>query len=315
MFFFFRYYKEITESIIGSKEKSSGHQSNNEDIKLRNEAISSLTHSTGIHQLLPRFIAFFHEGIKCNVTNFNSQNSDRPSSIAYYRILGNLLKMVEALNLNVNISLEDYIHEILPGLFTCCLSNKVVIKHYNKQFHAREFSAKLISSICKCYSSSSNMLEVRITSQCEKVIRSPNSSIHSLYGSIYLLIKLGEDTMEHFIHLVKLVFEKTKQEFKNNENFNNNNSISNNNNPNISAEIVTAKEMDRLVFSGCASSSEGLYKTNENIMLPILVKIYQKGRLERCGKSVEEFEEFFGERFGSFVYNFIFGGSDRMEVN
>merc|ERR1711972_83831 len=122
-------------------------------------------------------------------------------------------------------------------------------------------------------------------------------------------------TMEHFIHLVRSVFEKTKQELKNNENLNNNNSISNNNNPNISAEIVTAKEMDRLVFSGCASSNESLYKTNENIMLPILIKIYQKGRLERCGKSEEEFEEFFGERFGSFVYNFIFGGSDRMEVN
>merc|ERR1712048_484425 len=140
-------------------------------------------------------------------------------------------------------------------------------------FNARRFSAELISSICKCYSSSSNMLEVKITRQCERVIRSPNSSIHSLFGSIMLLIDLGEDTMEHYIHLVKLVFEKTKKEFKSNDNFSNSNNIQNS-----SAETLTAKEIDRLVFSGCASSNENSQtQINENMMLPILVKIYKKG--------------------------------------
>lgn len=300
------FYKEITESIIGVKEKSVQHGA--EDKKVRDEALASLRYATGIHQLLPRFIAFFHEGIKCNVANF-SATSDRSTAITYYTVTGFLLKMMDNLNQNVNISLEDYIHEILPGLFTCCLSNKLASPHYKNQFRSRDLSATIISSIVNCYSSSANGLEVRVACQSEIAIRNSSSNIHSLFGSVMVLIKLGEKTMEHYIHLLKTVFEKTRKQLVN-QNHANQPINQNNNQQNMSPETMTAKEMDKLLFSGFASSdsvSVGDDQLLENLLLPILAKINHTGRLARCGNSSEDFDDFFGETFGAFLYKVLNG--------
>jgi len=303
------FYKEITESIIGVKEKSAQHGT--EDKKVRDEALASLRYATGIHQLLPRFIAFFHEGIKCNVASFNS-SLDRSTTIGYYTVTGFLLKMMDNLNQNVNISLEDYIHEILPGLFTCCLSNKLASPHYKNQYRSRDLSANIISSIVKCYSSSANGLEVRVACQSEIAIKNSSSNIHSLFGSVMVLIKLGEKTMEHYIHLLKTVFEKTRKQLLNQSHINQSMN-QNNNQQNMSAETTTAKEMDRLFFSGLASRDSVVVddaQLRENLLLPILVKINHTGRLARCGNDSEDFDDFFGEKFGAFLYKVLNGSGN-----
>jgi len=300
------FYKEITESIIGVKEKSAQHGT--EDKKVRDEALASLRYATGIHQLLPRFIAFFHEGIKCNVASFNS-TLDRSTTIGYYTVTGFLLKMMDNLNQNANISLEDYIHEILPGLFTCCLSNKLASPHYKNQYRSRDLSATIISSIVKCYSSSANGLEVRVACQSEIAIKNSSSNIHSLFGSVMVLIKLGEKTMEHYIHLLKTVFEKTRKQLLN-QSHSDQLLNQNNNQQNMSAETTTAKEMDKLFFSGLASRDSVVVddaQLRENLLLPILERINHTGRLARCGNSSEDFDDFFGEKFGAFLYKVLNG--------
>jgi transcription initiation factor TFIID subunit 6 len=300
------FYKEITESIIGVKDKSAQHGT--EDKKVRDEALASLRYATGIHQLLPRFIAFFHEGIKCNVASFSS-TLDRSTAIGYYTVIMVLLKMMDNLNQNANISLEDYIHEILPGLFSCCLSNKLASPHYKNQYRPRDLSATIISSIVKCYSSSANGLEVRVACQSEIAIKNSGSNIHSLFGSVMVLIKLGEKTMEHYIHLLKTVFEKTRKQLLNQSHFDQ--SLNQNNNQqNMSAETTTAKEMDKLFFSGLASRDSVVVddaQLRENVLLPILEKINHTGRLARCGNSSEDFDDFFGEKFGAFLYKVLNG--------
>jgi len=78
----------------------------------------------------------------------------------------------------------------------------------------------------------------------------------------------------------------------------------------MSAETTTAKEMDKLFFSGLASRDSVVVddaQLRENLLLPILERINHTGRLARCGNSSEDFDDFFGEKFGAFLYKVLNG--------
>lgn len=59
------YYKEITESLIGLNMPDRTIVE-----EKRKEALNSLKSDTGLHQILPRLISFFHEGVRSNILNY-----------------------------------------------------------------------------------------------------------------------------------------------------------------------------------------------------------------------------------------------------
>merc|ERR1712050_829969 len=149
----------------------------------------------------------------------------------------------------------------------------------------RKLASELLASICNCYQSTQNNLIRRVSNQCERKISNDSSSIHSLYGSVMVLLGLGHETMEHFIHLLKIVYRKAQTQIE---------SENNQMGSLIKSETVTARELDKSVFLGCAGG-EGNQFLEDNQLIPILVKIQEKGRLARCGNDEDGFEQFFGE--------------------
>ena len=92
------YFREITEACVASDENR------------RTEALNSITHDNGLHQMLPRLCTFVCEGVKVNVTQNN------------LALLIYLMRMVKSLMDNPTLYLEKYVSlAVFLSLLAACI--------------------------------------------------------------------------------------------------------------------------------------------------------------------------------------------------
>lgn len=179
------YYKEIADACVGAGSESKWQ-----------EALSSLSTDPGIYQLLPQFTSFINEGIKVNISQRKLP------------VLKHLVKMVGALLENSSLSLEKYLHELVPSLVSCLVNKQLCMRPESEDhWTLRDSAGKILAKICKKYSNSVNNIQPRVTRVLSQTIKSSNDqglAVH--YGAMCGLIELGQDTM------TSLVIPRLRQE-------------------------------------------------------------------------------------------------------
>ena len=170
------YYKEITDAcMVGIESKWQ-------------EALSSLSTDPGLYQLLPQFTSFINEGIKINMAHRK------------LLILKHLVRMVGALLENSSLSLEKFLHELIPSLVSCLISKQVCMRPESEdQWTLRENAGKVLAKICKKYSNSVNNIQPRITRILSEALRSNNNGLAVHFGAICGLVELGQDVITSLV--------------------------------------------------------------------------------------------------------------------
>lgn len=182
------YYKEITEACVGSIELN------------RCQALNSLSHDPGLHQMLPRLCTFISEGVKVNVVHNN------------LALLIYLMRMVKALLENQTLYLEKYLHELCPTVITCIVSKQICNRPEQDNHYAlRDFASKLLANICKTYNTSTNCLQTRITRLLCKALDNPSLPLSSVYGCISALCELGPEVQQALlVRRIKMIQDRLK---------------------------------------------------------------------------------------------------------
>lgn len=164
------YYKEITEACVGSDETR------------RSEALQSLASDPGLHQMMPRFSSFISEGVKVNVVQNN------------LALLIYLMRMVKSLMDNSNLYLEKYLHEIIPAVSTCVVSKQLCMRpDVDNHWALRDFAARLMSQMCKHFSTSTNGIQTRVTKMFSSSLNNEKAPLASQYGALAGLAELGHE--------------------------------------------------------------------------------------------------------------------------
>jgi transcription initiation factor TFIID subunit 6 len=177
------YYKEITDACVGLTSESRCQ-----------EALSSLTADPGLYQLLPQFTSFITEGVRVNVTQRK------------LAVLKHLMKMAQALLENSALTLEKFLHELIPAVFTCLLNKQICLRPESEDhWSLRELAAKILAKICKKYSNSINNIQSRITRTLSNALKSNTQGLSVHFGALAGLTELGQEVT------VSLVIPKLKQ--------------------------------------------------------------------------------------------------------
>ncbi|CAG5123145.1 unnamed protein product [Candidula unifasciata] len=167
------YYKEITESCVGPDEQK------------RSEALQSLQQDPGLHQMLPRFVAFAAEGVNINVVQNN------------LALLIYLMRMVKSLLDNPTLYLDKYLHNLLPAVMTCVVSKQLCLRpDMDNHWALRDFAARLVAQICRNYSNNTNNIQARVTKKFSKAIQSEKVSLATQYGALAGLGELGPEVIK-----------------------------------------------------------------------------------------------------------------------
>lgn len=167
------YYKELTDACVGLSDSK------------RQEGLMSLSTDPSVYQLLPQLITFMTEGIKVNIGQ-----RKLPS-------LRNLLKMVKALLDNTSISIERYLHDLIPSVSTCLLNRHLCTRPESEDhWSLRELSAKILSLICKKYSNSVNNIQTRLTRILSQTLQGLTlQELASHYGAVACFGELGQEAI------------------------------------------------------------------------------------------------------------------------
>ncbi|ELU17490.1 hypothetical protein CAPTEDRAFT_183030 [Capitella teleta] len=170
------YYKEITESCVGSDENR------------RSEALQSLATDPGLHQMLPRFSTFIAEGVKVNVVQNN------------LALLIYLMRMVKSLLDNPTLYLEKYLHELVPAIATCIISKQLCLRpEVDNHWALRDFASRQMAQVCKQFSSSTNSMQSRVTKIFTTSLQDEKAALASHYGALTGLGELGTEVIKAFI--------------------------------------------------------------------------------------------------------------------
>ncbi|KAL7058657.1 hypothetical protein AAHC03_013722 [Spirometra sp. Aus1] len=141
------YFRELTEACVGANENR------------RHEALDNAAQDTGLQPLLPYLVTFIAEGVRVNVSNNN------------LAILIYLMRLTKALIDNQHISLEAYLHLIVPTVITCILCRQLCAKPITDNHWAlRDYAAKQLVTLCNRYNTLSNGLYNRITRELYRAL-------------------------------------------------------------------------------------------------------------------------------------------------
>ncbi|CAH8596568.1 unnamed protein product [Schistosoma turkestanicum] len=141
------YFRELTEACVGANETR------------RHEALDNATLDPGLQPILPHLMTFITEGVRINVTNHN------------LAILIYLMRLVKALIDNPHISLEPYLHLLVPTVITCVLNRQLCAKPITDNHWAlRDFAAKQLATLCNRHNTSSNELYGRVTRELSRAL-------------------------------------------------------------------------------------------------------------------------------------------------
>eukprot|EP01114_Cavostelium_apophysatum_P004097 TRINITY_DN14252_c0_g1_i1.p1 TRINITY_DN14252_c0_g1~~TRINITY_DN14252_c0_g1_i1.p1 ORF type:complete len:419 (+),score=46.85 TRINITY_DN14252_c0_g1_i1:78-1334(+) len=147
------------------------------------DAIESLSNDPGLNPLLPYFIQFVSDEVTHNLTNL--------------ALLFHLMRMLMALLRSSYFNVEPYLHQMMPPILTC-LVGRQLCENPTTQDHwgLRDYSAKLLSTICKTYGNSYASLQPRTQKTLLKALLDLSKPLATHYGAIVGITALGPQTVE-----------------------------------------------------------------------------------------------------------------------
>lgn len=171
------YYKEISDACIGIGSEAKWQ-----------EALNSLSSDPGIYQLLPQFTNFIIEGIRINIAQ------------GKLMVLKHLVKMVAAILDNSSLSLEKYLHELIPSLLSAAISRQLCLRpEAEDHWSLRDSIGKTVGRICRKYSSPVNNIQARIQRVLLQTLKSGNDRLAAHYGAICCLVEMGPDSVASLV--------------------------------------------------------------------------------------------------------------------
>lgn len=166
------YFKEVTDASVGLSDTK------------RQEALTSLSTDPGLYQLLPHLISFVSEGVKLNI-------SQRKMSMTR-----NLLRMAKALLENPSVSLEMFLHELIPLVISCMLNKQLCMRPESEDhWSLRELAAKIMAAICTKYSNTVNNIQSRVTRILLRALSSNLQGLAVHYGAVIGFVELGQEAV------------------------------------------------------------------------------------------------------------------------
>ena len=166
------YYKEISEACVGTNRVK------------REEALNSLSSDPGLLPLMPRFSSFIAEGVKLKL----SENK--------VPTLLSLTKMLRALLDNPTLSLDRYLHELLPSACSCALFNYQATHDSPDIWNLRTESACIVGRICRKYNNSVNSIQSRLSHILFQIVSDESTSLGSRFGAVNTISELGRETVK-----------------------------------------------------------------------------------------------------------------------
>lgn len=166
------YYKEITDTCTGLSDSK------------RQEALASISTDPGLYQLLPQLITFINEGIKINIAHRRLTN------------LTNILKIAKAILENDSVSIEKFLHELIPSVVSCLLNRQLCQRPESEDhWSLRDLAAKIVAMICKKYSNSFNNIQTRLTRTFSKCLTGNTQGLAVHYGAVVGFGELGQESI------------------------------------------------------------------------------------------------------------------------
>ncbi|PON48486.1 Core histone macro-H2A [Parasponia andersonii] len=210
------YFEKITELVVSKS-----------DSVLFKEALVSLATDSGLHPLVPYFTCFIADEVSRGLND--------------YRLLFALMRVVWSLLQNPHIHIEPYceeftvyesekmfspcqLHQLMPSVVTCLVAKRLGNRFADNHWELRDFTAKLVASICKQFGHVYNTLQMRLTKTLLNAFLDPKRAMTQHYGAIQGLAALGPNVvrllilpnLEPYLRLLEpeLLLEKQKNEMK-----------------------------------------------------------------------------------------------------
>lgn len=155
------------------------------DSILFKEALVSLATDSGLHPLVPYFTHFIADEVSRGLHD--------------YSLLFALMRIVRSLLHNPHIHIEPYLHQLMPSVVTCLVSKKLGNRSADNHWELRDFTAKLVASVCKRYGHVYITLQTRLTKTLVNTLLDPKRSLTQHYGAIQGLAALGPKVVHLFI--------------------------------------------------------------------------------------------------------------------
>ncbi|KAK1416648.1 hypothetical protein QVD17_25763 [Tagetes erecta] len=167
------YFNKITELAVSMP-----------DSVLFKEALVSLATDSGLHPLVPYFTCFIEDEVSRGLNDF--------------QLLFALMRLVWSLLQNPHIHIEPYLHQLMPPVVTCIVAKKLGNRIADNHWELRDFTAKLVATICKRFGHNYSSLQTRLTRTLLKAFLDRKRALTQHYGAIQGLAALGP-------HVVRLL--------------------------------------------------------------------------------------------------------------
>ncbi|UJR36735.1 hypothetical protein I4U23_029450 [Adineta vaga] len=177
------YYKELTETCICFNELK------------RKQALTMLSSDNSLQPILSRLILFISEGVRVNLSPGTS--FDRSILLSF------LMQMSDALLQNEELSLEIYLHYLLPAILSCLLERRISRDHWS----LRDLAGKCSGQIIRKYATAANRLQQRTIDIFYRILNSGKDEYTwpTHYGAL-----VGLCEMSHKV-IIQLVFPLVKR--------------------------------------------------------------------------------------------------------
>ncbi|XP_043689998.1 transcription initiation factor TFIID subunit 6-like [Telopea speciosissima] len=196
------YFDKITELTVSRS-----------DSVLFKEALVSLATDSGLHPLVPYFTYFIADEVTRSLNDF--------------QLLFALMRVVRSLLQNPHIHIEPYLHQMMPSVITCLVAKRLGSRFTDNHWELRNFTAKLVASICKRFGHVYHNLQPRVTRTLLHAFLDPTKALTQHYGAIQGLAALGPSVvrlltlpnLEPYLQLLEpeMLLEKQKNEMKRHE--------------------------------------------------------------------------------------------------
>ncbi|KAD6795100.1 hypothetical protein E3N88_05996 [Mikania micrantha] len=174
------YFNRITELAVSMPDSA-----------LFKEALVSLATDSGLHPLVPYFTCFIEDEVSRGLNDF--------------QLLFALMHLVWSLLENPHIQVEPYLHQLMPPVVTCIVAKRLGNRVADNHWELRDFTAKLVATICKRFGHNYSSLQTRLTKTLLKSFLDRKRTLTQHYGAVQGLAALGS----HVVRLLLLPNLKT----------------------------------------------------------------------------------------------------------
>lgn len=140
-------------------------------------ALESLATDTGLNQLVPYFVQLVTDETTANIRNLT--------------VLNNLIRMVRALVSNTSLSIEPYLHQIMPPVITCMVAKRLSASPTEDHWSLRDAAASVLAFIVRRFGGAYPNIQPRITRTLLRAFLDPSRPLPTHYGAIIGLSALG----------------------------------------------------------------------------------------------------------------------------